>query len=623
MRTMSIRARVVAVIAMLGVVGIVAAAASQLVTQAQMDTVSRDGFAALQLQTKANDALEAIGDQQSAALLYQLTADPQYEQTYEAAIRRETDLLSSMHVLAGDRPSLQDAIVAFEAAAQVWRTDYAEPVMHKPPNRTSADDSSQIVSQSGQDAFDLVRTKIQQLRWTLGHPDKAVVDGFSAVSTVNRAAFLVSILAMVIASVAGAIMIGRLVVRPLRVLIGTAQRVEAGEDVEFHAARHDEIGQLGRALERMRRSQRDQQRSTMAEADRAGILNRYTEVTSFDGDDTAVAHATLVALTELCHPLDGVVHVSNRSRDRAVPEGTVGDRSADVLSLRVLSSCPGVVRGTAYVSADVAAPLAVRCQAYPVESGTLVCVPLVALGEVVGAIHLHWAEPDALPVALMDNLGRIAGHAALTMANRRLVSALQGMASTDARTGLLNSRAFDELLEKELAAWRQGDEHAVLMIDIDHFKRFNDDFGHPAGDEALRSFASILRSCLREHDIAARYGGEEFVVLLPSTSATDGRAVAERIRQRVETTIIALSPGLTGRITVSIGLAAVPEDGSTRIDVLRTADAALYRAKQAGRNRVCCSPGSDRDVREDAGQEQAAEPVASLVAVTDASAHGI
>ncbi len=609
---------------MVGIVGIVAAAATQLVTQAQMDTVSRDGFAALQLQTKANDALEAIADEQSAVLLYQLTDDPQFQQAYQGAIRRETDLLSGMHVLAGDRQGIQDAIVAFEAAAQVWRTDYAEPVMNRPPGGSVPENASQVLSRSGQDAFDLVRTKIQELRSLLGQPDKAVVDGFSAVSTVNRAAFLVSILAMLVAAVAGALTIGRLVVRPLHALIDTAQRVEAGEDVEFHAARRDEIGQLGRALERMRRSQRDQQRSTMDEADRAGILNRYTEVTSFDGDDAAVANATLVALTELCHPLDGVVHVSNRSRDRAVPEGTVGDRSAEVLTLRVLSSCPGVVRGTAYVSSDVAAPLAVRCQAYRVESGTLVCVPLVALGEVVGAIHLHWSEPDALPLTLMDTLGRIAGHAALTMANRRLVSALQGMASTDARTGLLNSRAFDEVLEKELAAWRQGDEHAVLMIDVDHFKRFNDDYGHPAGDEALRSFASILRSCLREHDIAARYGGEEFVVLLPSTSATDGRAVAERIRQRVETTIIGLSPGITGRITVSIGLAAVPEDGSTRIDVLRTADAALYHAKQAGRNRVCCSPGSEHATHreDDTGRERAAEIMAPLVPLADGSVRG-
>ena len=124
------------------------------------------------------------------------------------------------------------------------------------------------------------------------------------------------------------------------------------------------------------------------------------------------------------------------------------------------------------------------------------------------------------------------------------------------------------------------------MLDLDHFKEFNDRYGHPSGDEALRTFAGILRSCLRDDDIAARYGGEEFAVVLPGVDETTALAVAERIRSRTDTTLISLAPGITDRITVSIGVACAPEQALDRITLLRLADEALYRAKQGGRNRV-------------------------------------
>jgi diguanylate cyclase (GGDEF)-like protein len=124
------------------------------------------------------------------------------------------------------------------------------------------------------------------------------------------------------------------------------------------------------------------------------------------------------------------------------------------------------------------------------------------------------------------------------------------------------------------------------MIDIDQFKLFNDRHGHPAGDEALRSFAGVLQSSMRDGDVAARYGGEEFAVLLPGVDRAAAMMIAERIRARTESTIISLAPGLTDRITVSIGIASAPVQGLERVALLRLADDALYRAKADGRNRV-------------------------------------
>jgi two-component system cell cycle response regulator len=201
----------------------------------------------------------------------------------------------------------------------------------------------------------------------------------------------------------------------------------------------------------------------------------------------------------------------------------------------------------------------------------------------------------------------VSEHAALSIANRRLLLALRGQANTDGRTGLTNSRAFDEALELRLANRADAESVAVLMLDLDHFKDFNDRYGHPAGDEALRAFAHLLASSIRDNDVAARYGGEEFAVYLPGLTASAAAEVAERIRERTESTIIPLGPGLTGHLTVSIGVASAPDDGAQRVILLRAADDALYRAKLAGRNKVVSGQGwPGRDDRRGEMGERAA-----------------
>jgi diguanylate cyclase (GGDEF)-like protein len=326
-------------------------------------------------------------------------------------------------------------------------------------------------------------------------------------------------------------------------------------------------------------------------AHESAIVNQFTELTALTEDDVSLSAATLATLDELLQPDDAALHVSNRSQDRAVPQASLGDRTADVLSLHELARCPALRRSSLYVTTDVAERLSFRCPVYPVETGTLACIPLVALGETVGAAHLHWAASRELSLPLRLAITRVSEHAALSIANRRLVLALRGQANTDGRTGLTNSRAFDEAVERQLSVRAEREHAAVLMLDLDHFKEFNDRFGHPAGDEALRVFANLLASTTREQDIAARYGGEEFAVYLPGLQADVAAEVAERIRSRTESTIIPLGPGLTGHLTVSIGVAIAPEDGSQRILLLKAADEALYRAKLAGRNRVVIQQG--------------------------------
>jgi diguanylate cyclase (GGDEF)-like protein len=156
----------------------------------------------------------------------------------------------------------------------------------------------------------------------------------------------------------------------------------------------------------------------------------------------------------------------------------------------------------------------------------------------------------------------------------------------DALTGLHNRRAFNENLERSVARQdRQGGTFALLLLDIDHFKKLNDTFGHPAGDAALRNTAQLLERHLRKSDLAARYGGEEFAVILASTDRAGGAHLAEKVRSTVEGGQLVFD-GARLSVTVSVGVAVWPDDGRDAAALVAAADRALYAAKQSGRNRV-------------------------------------
>lgn len=215
------------------------------------------------------------------------------------------------------------------------------------------------------------------------------------------------------------------------------------------------------------------------------------------------------------------------------------------------------------------------------------CLPMVVGGSTIGVIHLdsrneaYWSEERTeLARAFVD-------YAAPILQNIRYFKQLQQRAIQDELTGLYNRRFLEGHLQKQLAmASRYEQPLAVLMLDIDLFKEINDRFGHDAGDRVLKSFSVSIARAIRASDVVARWGGEEFVVLLPSTVGQAAKTLAEKIRKSVENLSFEEQvPGLKG-ITVSIGTAAFPDDGTTEEILLKSADLALYRAKSRGRNRV-------------------------------------
>jgi diguanylate cyclase (GGDEF)-like protein len=174
--------------------------------------------------------------------------------------------------------------------------------------------------------------------------------------------------------------------------------------------------------------------------------------------------------------------------------------------------------------------------------------------------------------------------------NGRLFAQTQRLAVTDSLTGLSLRRPFVEQLTRELTrAGRSREPVSLLMVDVDHFKHYNDAFGHTTGDLVLKGVAEVLRTAAPPGAVVARYGGEEFAVLLPQLGREPAASVAEKIRHAVEQRLRPLGQGMERPVTASIGLAAFPEDGQSELELVRRADQRLYAAKRAGKNRVCAT----------------------------------
>ena len=218
------------------------------------------------------------------------------------------------------------------------------------------------------------------------------------------------------------------------------------------------------------------------------------------------------------------------------------------------------------------------------EARAEMCVPLIFLGERLGILSLVSATPDSFEAHDIQPLESLGDICAAAIQNAKHIQSAHQLAYLDGLTGIHNRRYFEMRITEELErAQRYNSRLSVLMIDIDNFKRLNDEFGHLLGDEVLRQFSGIFQQQLRKGDVLCRYGGEEFAILIPQTAGANALEVAEKLRRTVETWHF---PGVPRTVTISVGMAEFPEYGTTRDEIVAAADAALYAAKQAGRNRV-------------------------------------
>lgn len=319
------------------------------------------------------------------------------------------------------------------------------------------------------------------------------------------------------------------------------------------------------------------------------LLNKLNELLQSCLDSAEAYRVIETSLPEVFPNASGWVGLVDASRNLlelaahwgvAVPE-------AHVFSLE---DCWALRRGRMHLAGTEGEN--VFCRHVAVSPPALtVCIPMLVQGKVFGILHLH--QPQTSSTAMVFASARaplahtVADNIALALANLELRDTLRYQSIRDPLTGLFNRRYMEESLERELRrAARNHHPLSILMVDLDHFKRFNDTFGHDGGDALLRELSALLQTHIRGSDIASRYGGEEFTLILPEAGLEVAHQRAEHLREAIMHLDAYYNNQRFGPVTLSIGVATYPQHGHTGEQVLKAADLALYRAKHAGRNRV-------------------------------------
>jgi diguanylate cyclase (GGDEF)-like protein len=218
------------------------------------------------------------------------------------------------------------------------------------------------------------------------------------------------------------------------------------------------------------------------------------------------------------------------------------------------------------------------------EAASRLSIPLISFGQTLGVLTLYSSDANAFRESELEPLESVADICANSIQNSHYVERVKQLAYLDGLTGIFNRRFFEMRIMEEIErARRYGMNLAVVMADIDQFKKLNDEFGHLLGDEVLRQVSSVFSQNLRKIDVVCRYGGEEFALLLSQANAQQAYVIAEKLRKLVEGWQF---PGVPRPVTISAGVASFPEHGASRDEVVRAADNALYTAKQMGRNRI-------------------------------------
>lgn len=340
------------------------------------------------------------------------------------------------------------------------------------------------------------------------------------------------------------------------------------------------------------------------------LRNRVAELETRDRETTLLAH--IDELLEACEtreeaaaviqhdvaklfPADsGVFYEPEPGTAQLLPRASWGDLT---LGFRIEGArgCWGLRRGRSHLVLSPADGLLCDHADASLDAGSI-CVPLTAQGRVLGLLHLRCPGLPAGGKGLTELEERqrlaitVAQHVLIRLANLELRANLREQSIRDPLTGLYNRRYMEESLGRELLrAAREEATLGVMILDLDHFKRLNDRHGHVVGDLVLRRLAHLLISKIRGEDICCRFGGEEFVVILPKASLEDTRRRAESLRTATRSLRIETENELLA-VTISIGVAAYPAHGDDSEALLRAADAALYQAKEEGRDRVVTAP---------------------------------
>jgi diguanylate cyclase (GGDEF)-like protein len=339
------------------------------------------------------------------------------------------------------------------------------------------------------------------------------------------------------------------------------------------------------ALVRLQRSQALTER--LSEQRRA--LSEYTGLLQSTQNLDEAMELTSRTFEQLLPHVGGQCYLGRASRDFLESRAAFGESAVSSNDTLSPDECWALRRGQTHYNRG--GPGAIRCahveQGRSLNGISTLCVPLSAQGDTLGMLHACALSDGGEHDNDAQIIELLAEQLAMAVANLRLRETLRQQSLRDALTGLYNRRYFEEGLRREMQRCeRRGLPLALLVLDIDHFKAFNDTHGHSAGDAVLAHVGRTLAALIRAEDLACRYGGEEFTIVMPEATAASARERAEVICRAVAETTIVHNGRTLGPVTLSIGIATHPRDGTTPELLFEVADASLYRAKAEGRDRV-------------------------------------
>jgi diguanylate cyclase (GGDEF)-like protein len=501
---------------------------------------------------------------------------------YDKAVTEALADIIALTDLEAVEPRQLQEVMRIRAEFDEMQKQWALPAIEKV--RAGAEIDTATTLAEGQDRMNLIRSQVSILR---NEDEGQNANEMMVAERVMRRMLMVGVslavlLAIVLVSLTG--VVTRLIVGPVLQLIRASEKVGRGDFSPVLPPMVDnEFGVLSRSFSHMTTALR-------REREEIASLNRFSEAVTQCTTEIEVYDLLLHSLKERFQPRQVIIFQLKQSENFLEAAATLVPLPKDVAAWPVIEephNCKAVRTGRPFVVNDVQLePLCPSKFLLP-SDGSYYCGPLIAGGIIIGSVRMEAAKDLWTPERQRLLESYLSG-AASALSNLRLLDRMKQQANIDMLTGLYNRRFLEDYARKLFAiARRRAQPVGMIMLDLDHFKGFNDVYGHEIGDRILRHFAKTVTASMRETNLAARYGGEEFIVILPDTSAKSCVLVAERIRKAVMTMVVPSSAEKPlPQLTVSIGVAAFPEHGQTLEEIIQASDKALYESKRNGRNRV-------------------------------------
>ena len=513
---------------------------------------------------------------------YLLTRQPSLLALYFAGVPQiEADLAALRSLESEDTIHSRD-LETIQAEIRGWQSEWASPIIDKIRGGGAVD--TQPTLAEGENRFDSLHIKLMKLLEDDRQKD------LNKRSQAENGLRKMLILGLGITILLGAVLlfltqkITRLIARPVLQLIKAAERVSLGDfEPSLPPPAENEFGVLSESFSRMTAALREKREEMAA-------LNSFSEAVTQCTTEAEVYDHVLHALKERFQPRQVMIFKLHANENFLEAAATLTPLPEHLNAWPVIEEphcCKAVRMGRHFRANDVTTEPLCAANFAPPSDGSYYCAPLIAGGIIIGAVRIEGPKDFWTPEreSLFESY---LGGTASALSNLRLLETMKHQANVDMLTGLYNRRFLEDYARKLIAmARRRVQPIGVIMIDIDHFKNFNDVYGHETGDRILRQFAKTIIGAMRETNLAARFGGEEFVVLLPDTGTKACLLVAERIRQAVARMVVPSGTDKSlAQLTVSLGIAVFPDHGQSLEEVLHACDKALYESKRAGRNRT-------------------------------------